>query len=130
MCLTAGRIWYMSREARNAKLNALHKRYHTVIAMILESGALYCAVLLLEVLALSLDSQFYAVSIFQGICYGLVEQMVNITPTLIFARVGLGYCQWRQDSAPSEVQIPKVRTPRRREEGILEDISSELIEIK
>ncbi|KAJ6483292.1 hypothetical protein C8R45DRAFT_1001041 [Mycena sanguinolenta] len=42
-CLTAGRIWYKSRETRYVTGNVLHRRCHTAVAMILESGALYCS---------------------------------------------------------------------------------------
>ncbi|KAF7358648.1 hypothetical protein MSAN_01203600 [Mycena sanguinolenta] len=129
MCLTVGRIWYMSREARNVNQNALQKRYHTVIAMILESGALYFSVLLLEIGSSSIISQSYAVSVFQAICDGLVEQMVNIIPTLIFVRVGMGYCKWHQESPPGEIRIQVVQTPKRQEEEFPGE-DSEVVDIK
>ncbi|KAJ6505505.1 hypothetical protein C8R45DRAFT_550243 [Mycena sanguinolenta] len=76
MCLTAGRIWYMSREARNVDRWGLHKCYHAVIAMIVESGALYLSVLLLDLVSRSLVSQSYASQIFEGICDGLLDHMI------------------------------------------------------
>ncbi|KAF7334223.1 hypothetical protein MSAN_02383600 [Mycena sanguinolenta] len=130
MCLTAGRIWYMRRESRQMKGNTFYDRYRTVIAMIVESGALYNAIILLGMIALSLNCQSDAVTVFQGICHALVIQMVNITPTLIFVRVGMGYCRLHQDSAPMEVRIPGMRTPRRQEDGFLEHHNAEAIKIK
>ncbi|KAJ6483333.1 hypothetical protein C8R45DRAFT_300717 [Mycena sanguinolenta] len=128
MCLTAGRIWYISRAARNINQNTLHRRYHAAIAMILESGTLYSAVLFLQIFALSLASQSDAVQVFRGVSQGLVEQMVNIIPTLIFVRVGMGYCRWREESAPGDVQVKiqgvRAPRPRRREEGLHEDADS------
>ncbi|KAJ6483222.1 hypothetical protein C8R45DRAFT_1099509 [Mycena sanguinolenta] len=127
MCLTAGRIWYKSQEARHVDGNAFRTRYHTAIAMIVESGALYCVVLLIKLISLSFVLESDAGAVFQGVCYGLVEQMINILPTFIFVRVGLGYCQWIQESPPLHVRhnIP-VRTPKLQEE----DICSEVIEIE
>ncbi|KAJ7366080.1 hypothetical protein DFH08DRAFT_833454 [Mycena albidolilacea] len=127
MCLTAGRIWYMSREARNRC--ALRKRYHAVIAMIVESGALYWSVILLEIVSRSLVSQSYFAEIFQGICDGLLDHMINIIPTLIFVRVGMGYGEWHQKSAPITC-IPAVHTRRRPEDRFPEDMGSEVIDIK
>ncbi|KAJ6483291.1 hypothetical protein C8R45DRAFT_1001036 [Mycena sanguinolenta] len=129
MCLTAGRIWYMSRDARNVNRRSLHKRYHAVIAMIVESGALYWSVIILEIVSRSLVSQSSAAEIFQGICDGLLDHMINIIPTLIFVRVGMGYGEWRQKSAPA-VCIPAVHTRRFSEERFSEDMGSEVIHVK
>ncbi|KAJ6467305.1 hypothetical protein C8R45DRAFT_938661 [Mycena sanguinolenta] len=113
-----------------SKPSSTHCQPKRVIAMILESGALYCGVLVLNALALSFEwNNLYAL-LFVGVSDGLVDQMVNILPTLIFVRVGMGYCQWRQESAPAEVQVPAVRVPKRHERGLLEDVASEVIEIK
>ncbi|KAF7344161.1 hypothetical protein MVEN_01706300 [Mycena venus] len=129
MCLTAGRIWYMSREARIVHGEAFRRRYHTAIAMILESGALYCSVLLLNLISISLVSKSDAAAIFRGVVSGLVGQMVNIIPSLIFVRVGMGYCQWIQEPPPADVRTPPVRTPKLLE-ALPEDVCSEVIEIK
>ncbi|KAF7375326.1 hypothetical protein MSAN_00419500 [Mycena sanguinolenta] len=129
MCLTAGRIWYKSREARSLYGKAVRRHYNTVISMILESGALYCLMILLEIFSLSLSSDSEAVAVFQGVCDGLVEQMINIIPTLIFVRVGMGYCQWNQHSSPLEVR-PPVPTPKLQEEAFPSDTGSEVTEFK
>ncbi|KAF7357100.1 hypothetical protein MSAN_01304100 [Mycena sanguinolenta] len=133
-CLTAGRIWYKSREAATVNGNAFRRRYHTAIGMIVESGALYSLVLLLQIVAWSFPLPFISgtetLIVFRGVCIGLVEQMVNIIPTLIFVRVGMGYCQWNQEYPGLEVQIPRVRTPKLQEEAFPEDVYSEVIEIK
>ncbi|KAJ6483242.1 hypothetical protein C8R45DRAFT_1215116 [Mycena sanguinolenta] len=123
----AGRIWYKSQEARHVDGNAFRRRYRTTIAMIVESGALYCMVLLIKLISLSFGLESDTGAAFQGVCYGLVEQMINILPTLIFVRVGLGYCQWIQESPPLDVRrIRPVRTLKLEEE----DICSEVIDIK
>ncbi|KAJ6483290.1 hypothetical protein C8R45DRAFT_1149196 [Mycena sanguinolenta] len=91
-----------------ANMSTLYRRYHAVIAMILESGALYCLVLLLQLVAASLASQLDAVSVFQGMCKGLVEQMINIIPTLIFAPTGASTQTWGggfPEDVGSEVEI-------------------------
>jgi hypothetical protein len=53
----------------------------------------------------------------------------NIT-TLIFVRVGMGYCQWIRDSPPVDVRTPSMRIPKLQEEVFPEDVCSEVIEIK
>lgn len=53
----------------------------------------------------------------------------NIVPTLIFVRVGMGYCGWIPESLPVEARIPPVRTPKLQEEAFPEDVCSEVIEI-
>ncbi|KAF7357149.1 hypothetical protein MSAN_01309500 [Mycena sanguinolenta] len=130
MCLTAGRIWYISQAARIVNQNAVRGRYHTVIAMILESGALYCGVLLVNAVALSFQWDTLSGLLFLGVADGFLDQMVNIIPTLLFVRVGMGYCQWRHESAPIEAGVRAMRTPKRKEEALLEAVGSEVIDIK
>ncbi|KAF8156461.1 hypothetical protein K438DRAFT_349631 [Mycena galopus ATCC 62051] len=43
MVPSVGRIWWLARRARQVLGNKRIDRYYTVCAMILESGALYCA---------------------------------------------------------------------------------------
>ncbi|KAF7342284.1 hypothetical protein MVEN_01816500 [Mycena venus] len=47
--LTAGRIWWIRRNARHIGTTALKDRYSKVIAMIVESGAMYCVFAILLV---------------------------------------------------------------------------------
>ncbi|KAF8869935.1 hypothetical protein BD779DRAFT_631369 [Infundibulicybe gibba] len=77
--LTAGRIWWISRKARQILGSDLVKRYNSAIAIIVESGAIYSTYIILDVIIsgqLVLDA-------------GLI-QMVGIVPTLIIVQVGLG----------------------------------------
>ncbi|KAJ6469889.1 hypothetical protein C8R45DRAFT_937527 [Mycena sanguinolenta] len=108
-CLTAGRIWYISRAARivnqNAPLNVNRQINFDVTDW--NRGRYW-----------DLTRGAVIRTPFVGVSDGLVDQMVNILPTLIF------------ESAPAEVQVPAVRIPRRHERGLLEDVASEVIEIK
>ncbi|KAJ7104976.1 hypothetical protein C8R44DRAFT_807365 [Mycena epipterygia] len=89
VCLTAGRIWWVRRESRLLRGTVSREPYHTVIAMILESGSIYCLCMILQVIAQSLAPS-NASNIFLGISTGFGQQVVNIAPTLIVVRVGLG----------------------------------------
>ncbi|KAJ6597806.1 hypothetical protein DFH09DRAFT_1304569 [Mycena vulgaris] len=84
MALTAGRIWWIARGARMVMGPAVVKQYRTVIAMILESGALYCTpgILYLIFLAISPASTV--------VIFAALAQTVGIAPTIIVLRVGLG----------------------------------------
>ncbi|KAJ7016865.1 hypothetical protein C8F04DRAFT_1158980 [Mycena alexandri] len=82
--LIAGRIWWIRRDTRVVGGNGLRKRYNTAIEMILESGVLYLVVAVL--LAIFSQSEI-AINILQPIAI----HIVNIAPTLIVVRVGLGH---------------------------------------
>ncbi|KAJ7711468.1 hypothetical protein B0H16DRAFT_1900599 [Mycena metata] len=82
VALIGGRIWWIRQDARVVAGNELRKRYDTAIVMVLESGAVYFVLSLL-------------LGIFQrGIAFVILQAMaihtVNIVPTLIIVRVGLG----------------------------------------
>ncbi|KAJ7124383.1 hypothetical protein C8R44DRAFT_980676 [Mycena epipterygia] len=119
MCLTAGRIWYIRREARSdVGGRTFSPRRDTVIAMILESGSLYCLAIIVWVVAQSIIYEFpnsgpESVYIFFGVTTGVWSQIVNIAPTLILVRIGLGHCQWIQDSTQSRSIGPGPMTFRR-----------------
>ncbi|KAJ7744086.1 hypothetical protein B0H16DRAFT_1889689 [Mycena metata] len=84
MGLTAGRIWWIRREAMRITTNkVLIHRYNTVIAMLLESGALYFIPAMLTVIVYQWDIPFHVLE-------GLGTYLINIIPTLIIVRVGLG----------------------------------------
>ncbi|KAJ7703876.1 hypothetical protein B0H14DRAFT_740921 [Mycena olivaceomarginata] len=88
MMLTAGRIWWVTRRQRAVLGAEWTPRYNAAIAIILESGAIYCSGLIFQVVALSFhDSALTAVYI----SHGTIGQLVNIVPTLIVVRVGLGH---------------------------------------
>ncbi|KAJ7455944.1 hypothetical protein B0H11DRAFT_1965412 [Mycena galericulata] len=82
--LTAGRIWHTRGKARQLMKNEVVRRYTTATAMILESGAIVCAWVVVYVILRSLSPPTVW-RIFRG---GLA-QMLNIVPILIVVRVGL-----------------------------------------
>ncbi|KAJ7711478.1 hypothetical protein B0H16DRAFT_598993 [Mycena metata] len=85
MAFIGGRIWYIRQDAQLVARDELRKQYDTVIAMILESGAVYFLVLVLLAIFAS-DSSGTAFNVLQSIAM----HAVNIAPTLIIVRVGLG----------------------------------------
>ncbi|KAJ6582904.1 hypothetical protein DFH09DRAFT_278211 [Mycena vulgaris] len=68
VCLTAGRIWYVRRQAHIINDNTFRKRYDTAISMILESGGIYCLVVILEVITQSLNVSSKSVCPIELIC--------------------------------------------------------------
>ncbi|KAJ7935770.1 hypothetical protein B0H13DRAFT_2304269 [Mycena leptocephala] len=80
--------------------------YNTAIVLILESGAIYCLCLILWVISLTtLTPTGEFAAIFSGITGGLVAQTVNIAPSLILVRVGMGR-QWNQDTVVIGDRLP------------------------
>ncbi|KAJ7783978.1 hypothetical protein DFH07DRAFT_789743 [Mycena maculata] len=88
MALTAGRIWWIRRDACVLLESASVRMYTTVIAIILESGALYCISVLIYVISISvLNQDNDMIAVFRA----AMPQIMNIAPTLIIVRVGLGH---------------------------------------
>ncbi|KAJ7668924.1 hypothetical protein B0H17DRAFT_1142304 [Mycena rosella] len=85
MLLTAGRIWYIARRVRiiHEDHPASRSQYNMAIALILESGAMYCFCLILWVISLTTAVSPTGES--------------NIAPTLILVRVGRGHWQGTHD---------------------------------
>jgi len=84
MALTAGRIWWMARGARTIEGPDVIKHSRMVIAMILESGALYVTPGLLYLVLLKSETPATMV------IFAALAQIVGIAPTIIVVRVGLG----------------------------------------
>ncbi|KAJ7628903.1 hypothetical protein FB45DRAFT_919503 [Roridomyces roridus] len=84
MALTAGRIWWIARGAREIMGPEVVKQYRTVVAMILESGALYVTpgVLYLMFMGIAPSSTV--------VIFAALAQIVGIAPTIIVLRVGRG----------------------------------------
>ncbi|KAF7333368.1 hypothetical protein MVEN_02352400 [Mycena venus] len=84
--LTAGRIMWMRRESLRVGLdNASYSRYTRAIGLILESGAIYCVVIIFLFTTVSLNDDgkiFY-------IGFGIARQVLNIIPTFSLVYVGL-----------------------------------------
>ncbi|KAF8193588.1 hypothetical protein K438DRAFT_1969482 [Mycena galopus ATCC 62051] len=106
MSLTAGRIWYIRRELRTVTgLRPLRQRYDTAVAIILESGILYCVCVIIYVISISISKSSLFGTIFNGVAWGLVQVGVNIVPTLILVRVGMGRSTENTGPSMSESNI-------------------------
>ncbi|KAJ7272303.1 hypothetical protein C8J57DRAFT_1599421 [Mycena rebaudengoi] len=90
MCLTAGRIWHIRREGHIVTGQRFRKQYDTAVAIIMESGLLYCVCAVIYVISATLNTGSAFGTIFVGVSWGLVQLGVNIVPTLILVRVGMG----------------------------------------
>ncbi|KAJ7711464.1 hypothetical protein B0H16DRAFT_1816754, partial [Mycena metata] len=101
VALIGGRIWWIRQDTRVVGGNGLRKRYDTVVAMVLESGVYFAVSLLLAVFQ-------------SGIAFVILESIaihgVNIAPTLIIVRVGLG--QNIQDTGKT-TPVDEARVSRR-----------------
>ncbi|KAJ8073122.1 hypothetical protein PM082_019990 [Marasmius tenuissimus] len=84
--LTAGRIWWIGREAELLLGPAVYKRYNTVIAIILESGIIYPLAQLLNVVF----SFAYQPPHMPFNPLPIVITAAGIAPTLVTVRVALG----------------------------------------
>jgi len=84
--LTAGRIWWICRQARTYLKTDMQKRYVSSIAIIVESGVIYSAsvltYLILDAIPSTRETPIPIVEV--------LAQLVGIVPTLIIVRVGLG----------------------------------------
>ncbi|KAJ7712148.1 hypothetical protein B0H16DRAFT_1900256 [Mycena metata] len=85
--LIGSRIWWIRQDARVVAGDGLRKRYDTVIVMVLESGAVYCVV---SVLLAIFGNPSNSGGVIFGILVSIAIHTVNIVPTLIIVRVGLG----------------------------------------
>jgi len=86
--LAAGRIWYISRRlARLMGGRNPRKKYTDIIAILLESGLIYPATLVIIIaLFAAPTTSTNSVLIGVAICYHIVA----IAPTLIIVRIGMG----------------------------------------
>jgi len=102
MFLAGGRIWYVGRQVQIVHHEGSRKQYHTALALLLESGAIYCICLVLWIISLTtnLGLSLESGSILSGVAGALVGQSMNIATTLILVRVGRGHWRWVQDDAP------------------------------
>ncbi|KAJ7120270.1 hypothetical protein C8R44DRAFT_174087 [Mycena epipterygia] len=84
MVLTAGRILWLARTARQTVPRDVTKKYYTISAMIVESGALLCSVAILYLILTYTEKNSTRI-----MCAAL-SQLAGIAPTIIAVRVGLG----------------------------------------
>ncbi|KAJ7910922.1 hypothetical protein B0H13DRAFT_1876241 [Mycena leptocephala] len=101
--LLAGRIWWLARKARRVMGQKETSEYYTVCAMILESGALYCAGGILFIVMVFYPFTHRGLDTFDVVSDlaihqrltdtptgAILGQLVGIAPTIIAVRVGLG----------------------------------------
>uniref|UniRef100_A0A0W0FWN9 Uncharacterized protein n=1 Tax=Moniliophthora roreri TaxID=221103 RepID=A0A0W0FWN9_MONRR len=87
--LTAGRIWWISQEARKHMGPAIKTKYNTIIAIILESGILYPIFLTTTAIyTLLIDPDAQNSSPFS--LFIVTYQVAGIAPTLIIIRAARG----------------------------------------
>ncbi|KAG7096209.1 hypothetical protein E1B28_003660 [Marasmius oreades] len=84
--LTGGRIWWITRQARQLMGGSTRTRYNDIVAIIVESGLLYAGSLLTTVLiVLVFDSQAKGLAPFDFIVVAI--SMSGLAPTMIIVRV-------------------------------------------
>ncbi|KAJ6594743.1 hypothetical protein B0H19DRAFT_1096610 [Mycena capillaripes] len=84
--LAAGRIWWMRRDACIVLESAHVRKYNAAIAIILESGAIYCLAIIIYLIAVSVATSNN--SLVSAIVGAAMPQIMNIVPTLIIVRTG------------------------------------------
>ncbi|KAF8188228.1 hypothetical protein K438DRAFT_1834078 [Mycena galopus ATCC 62051] len=89
--------------------NTLRNHYSTVITTVVESGALYCLFAILSAVTSILQESTNAVNITYIVIACASAQLMNILPTLIIVRAGMGHNI--QDKIESQ-SVPRT-TPRR-----------------
>ncbi|KAF9462336.1 hypothetical protein BDZ94DRAFT_737289 [Collybia nuda] len=98
--LTAGRIWWITRKIRNSPQKMVIKKYNTAIAIVLESGLIYCLSVAVYLVCMSTDAtppanydadKYLVIPNLRGnIAFAALTQIVGIVPTLIIVRMCLG----------------------------------------
>ncbi|KAJ3983179.1 hypothetical protein F5890DRAFT_1566719 [Lentinula detonsa] len=88
--VTAGRIWYINRESKIMLGSKVHSRYQVIMASILESGSLYCLVLIVTALTLALPRHAFSQVLMFNVMLNIQIQIVGIAQSLLIVRVGLG----------------------------------------
>ncbi|TFK96167.1 hypothetical protein BDV98DRAFT_597846 [Pterulicium gracile] len=82
--LIASRIWWRSRQSGSALGWRHQAKYNWIIAIVIESGAIYSFSLLIYLVLYTIESQAQKL-ILDSLC-----QIASIMPTLIIVRIGLG----------------------------------------
>jgi len=89
-CLTAGRIWWISRPSRMQGKTDIQKRSMSALSIIIESGMIYSAFVVVLLIVEQYDN-------LDEIVVEMLRQVVGIVPTLIIVRVGLQVSLGAQD---------------------------------
>ncbi|KAF8179562.1 hypothetical protein K438DRAFT_2021606 [Mycena galopus ATCC 62051] len=131
MTLTAGRIWWIRRDVAGALEFSIVRTYDNVIAIILESGSIYCISLIMYLVAVSTlktDNSNLVVPIFRAV----MTQVMNIAPTLIVVRAGLDLSidsnKTNSDPSRTTSQPFNIRSPGRVGHSTRSILSSSMIQ--
>ncbi|KAJ6594768.1 hypothetical protein B0H19DRAFT_69507 [Mycena capillaripes] len=106
--LTAGRIWWMRRDACIVLESAHVRKYDTAIVIILESGAIYCLAIIIYLIAVSVATSDN--SPVSAIVRAAMPQIMNIVPTLIIVRTGLRRSVENGDTTQRREAFHRART--------------------
>ncbi|KAF9456130.1 hypothetical protein BDZ94DRAFT_440025 [Collybia nuda] len=92
--LSAGRIWWISRKLRILGPKVTRK-YNTIIALIVESGLIYCIAIAAYLISIPNNIGFdgFGVTTSEIVVktfFVILTQVVGIVPTLMVVRIGLG----------------------------------------
>ncbi|KAF7364224.1 Rtt106 domain-containing protein [Mycena sanguinolenta] len=102
--LAAGRIWWMSRQvAMSLGKRKAQSKYMDLTAIILESGLMYPAILIITMVFLLVPA---APTVAVLPCIAVAYHLVGIAPTTIIVRVGLGVST---DEVENTVTLGRVR---------------------
>ncbi|KAF9462265.1 hypothetical protein BDZ94DRAFT_1261485 [Collybia nuda] len=94
MLLSAGRIWWISREIK-IFASKVSRKYNTAISLIVESGMMYCIAIVAYLACMQRSPHapkpdFSSSDIALRTLFGVLTQLVGIIPTLIVVRMSLG----------------------------------------
>ncbi|KAF7315994.1 Ras-GEF domain-containing protein [Mycena indigotica] len=108
--LTAGRIWWMARKINRVLQGRTTTLYSNLIAILLESGSMYPAAILVGVGAWIPHQAPLAMLLS---CFAVVYHTVAIAPTLVIVRIGLGISMNDVDEYIASVCVNSVCLSRR-----------------
>jgi hypothetical protein len=109
--LTAGRIWWICRQARTYLKTDVQRQYISSISILVESGVIYSVSVLIYLILGAIPSA----SIVQEPVMEMLAQVVGIVPTLIIVRVGLGVSvQSVEASVKSATNLSEKDRPHKR----------------
>ncbi|KAI3605484.1 hypothetical protein WG66_005970 [Moniliophthora roreri] len=102
--LTAGRIWWISRQARSILSQAVNRQYTAIVAIILESGVIYPVLQIAYIIMLRITDPARKGNIPVDL-FPVVYQTAGIAPTLIIVRAASGRAIESVDQAVSTLRF-------------------------
>ncbi|KAJ6526930.1 hypothetical protein DFH09DRAFT_1285751 [Mycena vulgaris] len=108
--LTAGRIWWICRQARAYLKTEVQKRCVSSISILIESGVIYSA----SVLTYLILGAIPGTEVVQEPLLEMLAQVVGIVPTLIIVRVGMGLSVQSVEGTANTATMSAEARPRKR----------------